>query len=89
MADIHAEQTRNPDVKRMLEAFQLERRKRMEIVLIRAIQRGELREGANLELMKDILISPLYWREIVLQKRVHKADLYSLTDALCAALKAL
>ncbi len=89
VADIHAEQTRNPAVRKILEAFQLERRNRMEIVLIRAIQRGELREESNLELMKDILISPLYWREIVLQKRLHRADLYSLADALCVALKVL
>ncbi len=89
VADIHAEQTRNPEVREMLESFQLERRKRMDCVLSRAIERGELRTNPNLELMKDILASPLYWREIVLQKRINKADVHNLADALCAALKAL
>ncbi len=89
VADIHAEQTRSPVIRQMLEAFQSERRKRMNIVLTRAIERGELKKDSNLELMKDIVISSLYWREIVLQKGIKKAEIHQLAEAVCAALKAL
>jgi AcrR family transcriptional regulator len=67
LADLHAEMNRNPQLaKRVREVIQKKRRERGEIILRRAIARGEISADTDLELVKDATGALVYWRLVVL-----------------------
>ena len=52
----------NPDVAEAYRAYIAERRRPMEAILVRAADRGEIREGVDLEVVHDLIVAPLLYR---------------------------
>lgn len=66
LPDLHAEMRRSAALAKAVRgSLQAERRARGEAVLRRAIERGELRAGVNVELALDLMGGLIYWRVIV------------------------
>jgi AcrR family transcriptional regulator len=68
LPDLVAEGARNPE---MAESARTSiggpRRERAEVMLLRAVDRGELARDTDLELALDVLAAPIYWRLVVRQ----------------------
>lgn len=60
-----AEGTRNPEIRALLADFADERRTRWRTVLERAVGRGELVDGVDVEVVVDCLTGPLFTRLLV------------------------
>lgn len=60
-----AEGTRNPEIRTLLADFADERRTRWRTVLERAVDRGELVDGLDVEVVVDCLTGPLFTRLLV------------------------
>lgn len=60
-----AEGTRNPEIRALLADFADERRTRWRTVLERAVDRGELVDGVDVEVVVDCLTGPLFTRLLV------------------------
>jgi AcrR family transcriptional regulator len=68
LPDLVAEDVRNPERSRSTrESIGRSRREVGEVVLRRAIARGELPEDLDLEMALDVLAAPIYWRLVVRQ----------------------
>ncbi len=89
LPDIHAERARSDDLDQALVNLAEFRRNQGKVLIERAIERNELREGLNLELALDIIPSPMYWRTIVLGKSIGREELKTQAKAIIAALKVL
>lgn len=89
LPDIHAERARSDDLDQALVSLAEFRRNQGKMLIERAIERNELREGLNLELALDIIPSPMYWRTIVLSKSIGNEELKTQAKAIIAALKVL
>jgi hypothetical protein len=55
----------NEDLARAYRQFVVGRRRRTSVVLNRAIERGELPAGTDLELAQDMLVGPLFYRTLL------------------------
>ena len=55
----------NPEVADAYRAFVAQRRAPLQMVLQRAVMRGEIDPGADLEVVQDLLIAPLMYRWVV------------------------
>jgi AcrR family transcriptional regulator len=87
--DFLAESPRNPALAAALrEAIATPRRESADIMLSRAIDRGELPAELDHDLALDLLVAPLGFRLFVLQGKLDDGYLRRLTDATVAALKA-
>lgn len=87
--DLLAEATRNTELAEALQAtIRTPRRASAARMLRRAIKRGELPEGTDIEIGLDFLAGPLYWRQAVTTLPVADAYLERVTDKIIAALKA-
>ncbi|MFC5185844.1 TetR/AcrR family transcriptional regulator [Actinomadura harenae] len=87
--DLLAEAARNPDIARTLEkALRDTQRDITSQVFGRAVERGELPEGAGTDLALDLLTGPLYWRLTVLRAAPTPAYLDELAATIVAALRA-
>ena len=85
--DLLAEAARNPEIARTLEVTLRETRRDMgEVVIRRAVARGEAPEGADVELALDMIVGPLYWRLAVARAELPDGWLDSLAAATAAAL---
>jgi hypothetical protein len=62
------------------------RRAQGHIVLERAVERGELDAGTDMELALDLLAAPIYWRLTVRDARTEPGYLDKLAATLCRAL---
>jgi len=83
IADLHAEMTRNsPLAQRVRQRLQKEHRERGEMILRRAMARGEISADTNLELVKDATAAMLYWRLVVLGKSTDDEYLQQLIQAI-------
>lgn len=65
------------------------KRERTTALLDRAIARGELRAGVDVELAADLLSGPLYWRVVVQRSPASTEVVDQLAAATAAALRAL
>ncbi len=81
LPDLVAEAARNPElsgfVKSMIGA---PRREHSAVMLRRAVERGELRADVDLDLVQDLIASPIYWRVSVRGFEVEPGYLDKLTD---------
>ena len=55
----------NEELARAYRHFVVNRRRRTNVVLTRAIERGELPAGTDLELAQDMLVGPLFYRTLL------------------------
>jgi AcrR family transcriptional regulator len=66
ITDLHAEIERTPALEAAIRPFQRARRERINGLLDRAIERGELSPLVDREMAADLIAAPLYWRVAVL-----------------------
>ena len=78
----------NPDVAEAYHVFLAERRRPMRTVLERAVARGELDAGTDVELVSDLLIAPVVYRWLVTDGVVDDAIIASVVDTVLAGLHA-
>jgi hypothetical protein len=55
----------NDELARAYRQFVVNRRRRTAVVLTRAIERGELPAGTDLDLVQDMLVGPLFYRTLM------------------------
>jgi AcrR family transcriptional regulator len=85
--DLLAEAIRNPELADVLAGTVREPRRLKAVELFeRAVQRGELPAGTNLELSMDMLAGPLYWRLAVMRLPVDDDYCDELADRIVAAI---
>lgn len=90
LPDLHAEMRRTPELASAVRSrVQLERRNKAQALLRRAIDRGELSPGLDMELALDLLGAPLYWRMIVTGQPTSEGYLERLTTLTLGGLRAL
>lgn len=88
LPDLHAEAARSAPMRDLNTQVALARRERAQIILDRAIQRGELGHSLDRDLALDLLPAPLYWRMVVLGVTPTRRQLEAEAAAIVAALKA-
>ncbi|MEV0826923.1 TetR/AcrR family transcriptional regulator [Nonomuraea rubra] len=89
LPDLIAEAARNPELARVHQAMiGAPRRERARPLFERAIERGELPSGTDVELALDLVAAPVYWRLTVRGVEAGPGYLDSLTGMLLAALHA-
>ncbi len=77
--------TRSPDLARAHKRSVSEHRSRVAALLDRAVERGEIRSGTDLELFVDMLFGPLFYRAFVARRPVDAREIDALTDRLMTA----
>jgi AcrR family transcriptional regulator len=88
--DLLAEAARSPRLDEMMERDVGGPRRALATALVeRAVLRGELRDGLDLELALDLVPAALYWRVSVRRTPATDADLERLADAVVAGLRTL
>ncbi|UFQ15981.1 MULTISPECIES: TetR/AcrR family transcriptional regulator [Streptomyces] len=88
--DLQAEAARNPEIAEALQKALREGQHGVASGIVRAaVERGELREGADQELALDLVSGPLYWRSVVVRAKPPKGYLARLAAATAAGLRAL
>jgi len=89
LPDLIAEDVRNPERSRSTrESIGRSRREVGEVMLRRAITRGELPEDLDLEMALDVLAAPIYWRLVVRQAEAEPDYVDQLVDYALRALGA-
>jgi AcrR family transcriptional regulator len=87
--DLLAETARNPEIAATLQAALRETQIGISAaVLEKAIDRGEIPAGTDVQLALDLAIGPLYWRLAVVRSKLPKRYLDDLADRVTAALTA-
>jgi AcrR family transcriptional regulator len=85
--DLLAEAARNPDIAVTLQAALRETQTVVSsAVLKKAVDRGEIPPGTDVQLALDLAIGPLYWRLAVVRSKLPKHYLDDLADRITAAL---
>jgi len=80
---------RNPNLAQAVgRRLRTERRHRPEVIVHRAIARGEIRSNIDLELVNDALGILVYWRMIVTDGRADRAYIDRLAAFIGAAIRA-
>ncbi|MBP8234983.1 TetR/AcrR family transcriptional regulator [Rhizorhabdus sp.] len=88
ITDLHAEIERTPALERAIRPFQRARRERVDALIDRAIERGEVASSIDRETAADLIAAPLYWRLAVLGGRSDRAHIERLARMLTLALRA-
>jgi AcrR family transcriptional regulator len=89
LPDLHAEAARSVEMRDLNTQLAEARRVQAQVILDRAIERGELAPEVDRELALDLLPAPLYWRMVVLGITPTRCQLAAEAAALTAALKSL
>jgi AcrR family transcriptional regulator len=87
LPDLHAEAARSAPMRELNTQVAHARREQAQVILDRAIKRGELDAGVDRDLALDLLPAPLYWRMVVLGVTPTRDQLASEAVAIVAALK--
>lgn len=85
--DLHAEMARSPDLERAVRPFQAARRARVDLLVDRAVTRGELRADVDREIAADLLGALPYWRMAVVRGPAALGYVRQLTAMIAAALE--
>ncbi len=86
--DLHAEMARNADFSEIIRSnLQAKRRGAGRGFLEKAIARGDISSGINIEMTLDLMVSLIYWKMIILQKRVNNKYLEDLSHLIFHYLK--
>lgn len=88
LPDLHAEAARSAPMRDLNTQVARARREQAQVILDRAIERGELDQAIDRDLALDLLPAPLYWRMIVLGVTPTRAQLATGAAAIVAALRA-
>jgi AcrR family transcriptional regulator len=88
LPDIHAEAARSAPMRDLNTQVAKARREQSQVVLDRAIARGELDQTVDRDLALDLLPAPLYWRMVVLGGTPTRGQLAAEAVAIVAALRA-
>jgi AcrR family transcriptional regulator len=88
LVDLHAEIERTPALEQVIRPFQRARRDRIDALIDRAIERGEVAPSIDRETAADLVAAPLYWRLAVLGKRSDRAHIERLARMIAAGLRA-
>ncbi len=89
LPDLFAESARNEELgQALLSAVRDPRREHAARILRRAIERGELPAGTDVDLGLDFMVSPLYWRFVVTGVPVAEDYLERLVTKIISALAA-
>ncbi|WP_420608163.1 TetR-like C-terminal domain-containing protein [Novosphingopyxis sp.] len=88
LTDLHSEIERTPALQQAIRPFQRARRERIDGLLDRAVERGEISSSVDRETAADLIASPLYWRLAVLGKRSDRHHIARLAGMLAAAFRA-
>lgn len=88
LPDLHAEAARSAPMRDLNTQVAKARRKQAQVVLDRAIARGELAQAVDRDLALDLLPAPLYWRMVVLGITPTRDQLAAEAVAIVAALRA-
>jgi AcrR family transcriptional regulator len=88
LPDLHAEAARSASMRALNTQVAEARREQAQVILDRAIERGELDAAVDRDLALDLLPAPLYWRMIVLGLTPTRAQLATEASAIVAALRA-
>lgn len=87
LPDLHAENARSDELSDLLDRVTQDRRTQAMIMIDRAVERGEVHETVDRNLILDLLIAPLYWRSVVRQTRVTSADISTLVQLVASFAK--
>ena len=86
--DLLAEAARNPQIAGTLQtALRDTQLGFTAAVLAKAVERGEIEAGTDVQLALDLAIGPLYWRLAVVRTKLPKGYLDTLADRVTAALR--
>ncbi|MEV0157512.1 TetR/AcrR family transcriptional regulator [Micromonospora sp. NPDC050686] len=86
--DLLAEAARNPQIAETLQAaLRANQRNVADLILGRAIERGELSPGIDTDAAVDLIIGPLYWRLAISRTRLPSGYLPRLAAVTTAALR--
>ena len=88
LPDLHAERTRSPELAALLDAITTSRRARGEVLLRRAVERGELPVDLDHTLALDLIAAPIYWRMVIIGSSMDEDDLAANAAAFLAAIGA-
>tara|TARA_R100000935_G_C2821064_1_gene159782 strand:+ start:640 stop:1263 length:624 start_codon:yes stop_codon:yes gene_type:complete len=88
LPDLHAEAARSAPMRDLNTQVAKARREQAQVVLDRAIARGELAQAVDRDLALDLLPAPLYWRMVVLGITPTRDQLAAEAVAIVAALRA-
>jgi AcrR family transcriptional regulator len=87
LPDLHAEAARSAPMRDLNTQVAKARRAQAQVILDRAIGRGELDRAVDRDLALDLLPAPLYWRMVVLGITPTRGQLAAEAVAIVAALK--
>lgn len=88
--DLQAEAARNPEIAEALQKALREGQHGVASGIVRAaVERGEIRSGADEDLALDLVSGPLYWRSVVVRADLPKGYLGRLAEVTAAGLRAL
>lgn len=87
LPDLHAEAARSAPMRELNTRVANARRKQAQVILDRAIERGELDHALDRDLALDLLPAPLYWRMVVLGVTPTRTQLSDEATAIVAALQ--
>ena len=88
LPDLHAEMGRNPTLTQAIRGnVQIQRRQSGETLIQRAIERNEISQDTNIEMILDLLGSMIYWRMIITKNRADTQYLHELTELILKVLK--
>ena len=87
LPDLHAEAARSASMRDLNTQVAKARREQAQVILDRAIARGELDRHVDRDLALDLLPAPLYWRMVVLGVTPTRGQLATEAVAIVAAMK--
>ncbi|WAL95834.1 TetR/AcrR family transcriptional regulator [Streptomyces sp. Je 1-369] len=88
--DLQAEAARNPEIAEALQKALREGQYGVASGIVRAaVERGEVRSGADEDLALDLVSGPLYWRSVVVRADLPKGYVGRLAAVTAAGLRAL
>jgi AcrR family transcriptional regulator len=87
LPDLHAEAARSASMRELNTQVAKARREQAQVILDRAIARGELDRDVDRDLALDLLPAPLYWRMVVLGVTPTRGQLATEAVAIVAAMK--
>ncbi|WP_168733590.1 TetR/AcrR family transcriptional regulator [Deinococcus sp. Arct2-2] len=89
LPDLYAETSRDTALAAAIRIHvQQRKRESVQMLLARAVSRGELSFTPDYELAFDLLVGPIYWRALITKSPTSGTDLEQLAAATTAALKA-
>lgn len=88
ITDLHAEIERTPALEAAIRPFQRARRERVNGLLDRAIERGDLSPSIDRETAADFIAAPLYWRLAIVGGQAGRDHITRLARMLASALRA-